>query len=387
MLFTIDPKSRIVFGEHASDQVGEQTRTLGCSKILCVYDKGVKDAGIADAVIENLEAAGLEIIRYDGVLADPPDRMVDECGDLARKEKVDGIVGVGGGSALDTAKAVNVLLANPGVISDYYFRPGAKPHMPGKPLVLVPTTAGTASEITHVSVITNTVTGAKGGIKGPATIATVAIVDPLLTVSVPPGITAATGMDTFAHALEAYTSGINNNIMSDMLAEKSMSLVVQNLPVAVQNGSDIGARTNMCFACLLAGMAFSDAPCHFGHAFGHALGAVHHVSHGIGCAIALPGVVQIVSDVMSEKIRRVGELAGLKLGDNDSPKELGTAVSRWLIGFNKSIGIPTMKELKIAPSDLNRLAEDVTKDVCFNFLPVKLTDDNVLALLQSTYDV
>jgi alcohol dehydrogenase len=385
MLFTINSKSRVVFGHNASDQTGEQTKALGCSKVLCVYDQGVKDAGLVDPIVKNLEEAGLEVVRFGGVLADPPDTMVNECADIARRERVDGIVGVGGGSTLDTAKAVNVLLANPGVIADYYFRPGAPPHKPGKPLVLVPTTAGTASEITHVSVITNTATGAKGGVRGAATIPSVAIVDPLLTLSLPPGITAATGMDTFAHALEAYTSGVNNNMMSDLLAEKSIELVAQNLPEAVRNGGNIEARTNMSFACLIAGMSFSDAPCHFGHAFGHTLGASHHVPHGVGCAIAQPAVIEIVAELMPEKVRRVGELMGLDLTGQLSPAELGTRVSERIIAFNKEIGIPTPKELNIKESDLVTLAEGMTRDVCFNFLPVKLMVPDLLKVIEKAY--
>jgi alcohol dehydrogenase len=125
MIFRIGPKSEVLFGEHASDQTGERTKMFGCSKVLCVYDQGVKDAGVTGPIIENLKKAGIEVIEYGGVLPDPPDTMVNECGELARKEKVDGIVGVGGGSTLDTAKAVNVMLGNPGPIETYYLQPGA----------------------------------------------------------------------------------------------------------------------------------------------------------------------------------------------------------------------------------------------------------------------
>jgi len=236
-----------------------------------------------------------------------------------------------------------------------------------------------------VSVITNTATNTKGGVRGPATIPSVAIVDPLLTVSLPPMITATTGMDTFAHALEAYTSGINNNMMSNLLAEKAIELVVKNLPEAVRNGSNIEARTNMSFACLIAGMSFSDAPCHFGHAFAHTIGAFHHVPHGIGCAIAQPGVIEIVAELMPEKVRRVGELMGLQLNDQLSPVDLGKRVCERVIAFNKEIGIPTLKELHLKESDLALLAEGMTKDVCFNFSPVKLVVPDILKIIANAY--
>jgi alcohol dehydrogenase len=384
MLFTISAKSEVVFGEHASEQVGEKAKALGCSKMICIYDKGVKDAGIADSIVKNLENAGLRVVQYGGVLSDPPDTMINECGELARKEMVEGVVGVGGGSTLDTAKSVNVMLGNPGPIGNYYFVPGGPGHKPGRPLILIPTTAGTASEITYVSVVTNTATGRKGGVKGAATIASLAIVDPLLTIGMPPGLTAATGMDTFAHALEAYTSA-GRNMMSDVLAEKAIELVSRNLPRAVKNGSDLEARTNMSFACLIAGMSFNDATPHFGHAFGHTLGSLHHIPHGVGCAIAQPGVIQIIAGIMPEKVRRIGELMGLEPGKDLAPAELGRRVSEGIAAFSKTIGIPTLKELNIKEADLPILAEGMTKDVGFRFLPVTLEVKDILNLLQGIY--
>jgi alcohol dehydrogenase len=384
MLFTISAKSTVLFGEHASGQVGEKTKALGCSKVICIYDKGVKDAGIVDSIVKNLENAGLKVVQYGGVLPDPPDTMINECGEFARKEMVDGVIGVGGGSTLDTAKSVNVMLGNPGPIGNYYFVPGGPEHKPGRPLILIPTTAGTASEITYVSVVTNTATGRKSGVKGAATIASLAIVDPLLTIAMPPKLTAATGMDTFSHALEAYTSA-GHNIMSDLLAEKAIELVAQNLPKAVKNGSDIEARTNMSFACLIAGMSFNDATPHFGHAFGHTLGSLHHIPHGVGCAIAQPGVIQIVAGTMRDKVRRIGELMGLDLGKDLAPAELGRRVSEGIASFSKTIGLPTLKELNIKEADLPALAEGMTKDVCFRFLPVTLEVRDVLNVLQKEY--
>jgi alcohol dehydrogenase len=384
MPFTITSKSEVLFGEHAAEQAGERMKGLGCTKVVCIYDAGVKDAGIVDPIVESLENAGLKVVHYGGVLADPPDTIVNECGELARKEKVDGIVGVGGGSTLDTAKGVNVLLGNPGKIGTYFAGPDALPHKPGKPLVLIPTTSGTGSEVTYVSVITNTATKLKGGVIGPATIASLAIVDPLLTLGMPPEITAATGMDTFAHALEAYTSA-GNNIMSDLLAEEAIGLVARYLPKAVKNGSDVEARTKMSFACLIAGMSFNDAIPHFGHAFAHTLGAFHHIPHGTGCAIAQPGVIEVVAGTMPKKVRRVGELMGLKPGGDLSPARLSKQVYDRIAAFNKEVGIPTLKQLNIKESDLPAIAETMMGDVCFTGLPVKLEQQDVLKVILRMY--
>jgi alcohol dehydrogenase len=382
MSFTIAAKSEVLFGEGASHHTGKRTVALGCSKVLCIYDPGVKDAGIVGPIVENMKMAGLKVIEFGGVMPDPTDIMVDECGAIARKEKVDGIVGIGGGSSMDTAKAVNVLTTNPGPIRHYYAPTGM--HKPAKPIVLIPTTSGTGSEITHVSVVSNTATQTKAGILGPAMVASLAIVDPALTLGLPPHITAATGMDTFAHAIEGYSSGVTN-YMSNALSEKALELVFKYLPKAVKNGSDMEARTNMSLACLMAGMSFNDTMIHIGHAFGHTLGAMHHIPHGVACAIAMPGVVDIVIEVMPEKIRRVGEIMGLTLPKKLTKSELAAAVSNRIVAFNKEIGIPTLRDLKIKEEDLLPMARAATRDVGFFFLPRPVSGMEMLAIMQKAY--
>jgi alcohol dehydrogenase len=191
-------------------------------------------------------------------------------------------------------------------------------------------------------------------------------------------------MDTFAHALEAYTAA-GQNMMSDVLSEKAIELTVHYLPKAVKNGSDVEARTNMSFACLIAGMSFTDAKTHFGHAFGHSLGARHHIPHGTGCAIAQPGVIEIVANLMPKKVRRVGEIMGLKLGANLSSAELGKRVSGGIVAFNKEIGVPTLRQLNVKESDFVPLAEGLMKDVCFSFMPVRLGMRDVLKVIQDLY--
>lgn len=384
MMVTISSKAEVLFGEGASEQVGERVKGLGCARVICIYDEGVRKAGSVDPVVRSLNNAGLEVVRYDGVVPDPPDTAVNECGELAREEKVDGVVGVGGGSTLDTAKGVNVLLGNPGNIQTYFAGPDMTPHKPGRPLVLIPTTAGTGSEVTCVSVIGNTATKLKGSVVGPATAASLAIVNPLLTFSMPPHVTAGTGMDTFSHALEAYTSA-QSNMLSDLLAEEAIGLVARYLPRAVRNGSDSEARTKMSFACLVAGMAFNDAIPHFGHAFANTMGALHHIPHGMCCAIAQPGVIEVVAPIMPQKVRRVGQLIGLSLVEDASPEELGREVSHRIVAFTREIGLPTLKELGIKESELPFLAETMMGDICFTGLPVRLEKADVLRIVKNMY--
>ncbi len=384
MAFTITSKSEVLFGEGVSQQIGEKFAGFGCKRVFCVYDKGVKAAGLVDGIVAEIEKKDISVVHFDDVLPDPPDTLVNECGEFARKEGVDGVLGIGGGSSMDTAKAVNLLLGNPGVISQYFGQ--GTPHTLGKPLILVPTSAGTASEITALSIISDTKNKIKTGIAGPATSATLAVVDPLLTRGLPPHITAAAGMDAFAHALEAYTSVINN-LMSDALAEKALELIITYLPRAVKDGTDMEARTQMSFACLIAGMSFNDAIPHFGHAFGHALGCCYHIPHGVGCALGQPGVVEIAADVMPEKIRKLGGFFGLVLDETLFPAELGRQVSDAVLAFSREIGIPTLKELDIKDLDFEEIARSLMTDICYSFLPKPMDKTAILDKIKEIYAV
>lgn len=371
-----------MFGVGSVQQIGTKVSELGCKKVLLVTDKGIKAAGVADQVAGNLEAAGITVIQFDEVASDPPDHMIEACAVIARSEQVDGIVAVGGGSAMDTAKSVNVLLKNPSPISRYF---GLNvPQEPGKVLVLVPTTSGTGSEVTHISVVTDSQTSRKFGVLGPNCSATLAIVDPELSVKMPPGLTAATGMDAFSHAAEALTSGLANPV-SDALAERAIALTIQYLPLAVENGSDVTARTNMSLASTMAGIAFKDALPQLGHAIAHTLGGRFHIHHGTGCAIALPAVIEYVADAVPEKVRAIGKAMGLELEDVMPNQDVGKRVADAIRALNSRVGIPKMKDLGIEESILEDVAADVLKDDCAMFIPKKTTADAVAAVLRNAH--
>ena len=383
MIVSFNRSIPVLFGPGASLRTGLKVKQLGVQKVLCVYDKGIKDAGIADKVIDNLKAAGLQVVIFDGVHEDPSDTIINEAAELAIAEKIDGIVGVGGGSTMDTAKAVNVLMNNPPPISLYY-EPG-KAVNPGKVLVLIPTTAGTGSEVTSVSVVSDTATHSKKGVMGPAANATLAIVDPELLLGLPSKITAATGMDAFSHAVEALTSE-GMNPMSDVLAEKAVALIIENLVKSVKDGSDLAARTNMMFAQLIAGIAFNDALPHWGHAIAHTLGSQYHIPHGIGCALALPAAVEYVADAVPEKIRQAGLAMGLSLSEDLSPAEIGSAVGEAIRNLNREVGIPSLKEFKVDEASLEQLPGAVLADDCAMFGPKRASAGQVLSMLKKTYD-
>lgn len=337
---------------------------------------------MVDDVVRSLGEAGVEVVLYDKVPPDPPDYIIEEAAALARDRQVDGTVAVGGGSVMDAAKAVNVLLTNPPPISRY-FGVNAAPNL-GKVLVLLPTTAGTGSEVTAISVVTDTQNHRKIGVIGPYCAATLAIVDPELTVKMPPSVTAATGMDALSHAVEALTSGLANPV-SDVLAKEAVSLITRYLPVAFRNGADLTARTQMSLAAMIAGIAFNDALPHLGHAIAHVLGARFHIPHGIGCAVALPEVVEFAADTLPEKVKVVGRAMGLDLAEELSATEAAKRVSEAIRRLCREVGIPTLKDLKVEESSLEDLVPLILKDDCAAFSPKPLTAEAVLGVLRRAY--
>lgn len=382
MIFNINHMTPVLFGANMSMRTGMRLRELGCTKVLFMYDQGVKKAGIPDKIIKNTEALGIKTVVYEGVLPDPPDYTIEEAAEIGRREQVDGIVGVGGGSTMDSAKATNILLGNPSPINRYMAMMRA-PIKPGKTLILIPTTAGTGSEVTSMAVLTDSTDHRKKGPSGMAVRATLAIVDPVLTMGMPPSVTADTGMDAFAHAAEAVTSG-QANPMSDMLGEKAIELVCQFLRRAVKDGKDLEARTAMSFAATCAGYAFNDAITHCGHAIAHSLGALYHIPHGNACGIALPEVIEFVAEATPAGVRRVGKAMGLNL-DGLTPKEAGIRVRDAIRTLNKDIGLKTLKQHKLDEASLVSAANGAASEGPAMFSPKKADAKDFLRMLQNAY--
>ncbi len=382
MPFAINHLTRVIFGEGVSAQTGENLKEYGVKKVLCVYDKGLKSAGIADKIIKKIKEKDIIVIEFDDVKPDPPVQTVDEAGELARKENVDAVLGIGGGSSMDTAKAVNVLLGNPGSIRTYLDR--SVPQKPGKLVFAIPTTAGTGSEVTSIAVVSNREEGLKQGIASPNTTAKLAIVDPELTIGLPPGLTAAAGMDAFSHAAEAYT-GFLTNPMTDLLSIKAIELIAKYLPVAVKDGSNIEARSNLSFASTIAGMSFNEAMVHLGHALAHSMGAIHHIPHGLACGLTLPMALEYLSDQIPERLRNIGNAMGLKLKKNLTNAALGKAVADAIRNLNKKTGLPGFNELGFGEDSLPNLVHEATRDICWSLLPKRIDENEALRLVQKEY--
>ncbi|MCH7306908.1 iron-containing alcohol dehydrogenase [Acinetobacter sp. NIPH 1852] len=260
-------------------------------KALLVTDAGMIQHQLHQPIIQIFNQISLDHIIYSDIQADPPEHIVLEAVDFAKKEKIDVIIGFGGGSSMDVAKII-ALLAHPEQqqhLSEIYGVNQAK--APRLPLILVPTTAGTGSEVTPISIVTTGAT-TKMGVVSPILYADVAILDATFTAGLPAHITAATGIDAMVHAIEAYTSNIKKNFYADILAKNALQLLNQNLAKVLKNGADLDARQNMLIGSMLAGQAFANAPVGAVHALAYPLGGHFHLSHGHTNALVLVEVLK-----------------------------------------------------------------------------------------------
>jgi len=378
----------IVFGRGSAKAVGEKLREFGCTKVLLVYDKGV--ASIADTVAGYIESAGIGVVRFADVQADPPDWSVEDAGALGASENVDGVVGVGGGSSIDTAKGAKLLIANPPPLKQYYGREGVV-MKPSVPLIVIPTTAGTGSEATPGGVITDTERGIKTNIAGVGCAVSLGIADPELTVGMPPLITASTGMDALSHCLESFTSARANDF-SKVVGLEGMRLAANYMGRAVEDGTDIEAREKMMFAAVLGGMAMSGALCHLSHDIGRSLGAKFHVPHGNGCAVCMPQVMEMIADVRTDELRQIAECFGVELTPDADAKAVGLAVKEAVQALIKRVKLPTLRELGLSLDDLLDKVPDEVVMQCemaakagFVTSPLPVTKELIAGIITKAY--
>lgn len=350
MFYRMQQTCPVVFGSGALSQVGEEAKKLNITKALCVYDEVMKNNGSAERLLAYLKDAGIETVSFDKVLPDPPEEICDEGAEIGRSEKVDGVVALGGGSTIDTAKAIDILLANPGKIDDYFGHPFPSPAPnPILPLISIPTTSGTGSEMTFAGVITSRKANAKRSVLASGH---VAILDPELTKTAPPSVTAHTGMDAFCHAAENITN-IMDNPKSTVLACHAVKTLLKWLPVAVADGNNLEAREQVALASNFAGMAINEGWTSYGHCMAHAMAAtVVHAAHGNLCGLAFPTYVRIRVKEAPEKVKVLAEALGLEVAADSTPEELGEAVAERVKKFVREVGLKSLKELGVKREDL-----------------------------------
>jgi 1,3-propanediol dehydrogenase len=371
----------VIFGCGAIAALGEKVAELGCKKVLCVYESGVEQAGIANRAIKSIRDKGIDVVSFKGVVPDPTTDVVDEGGAIARKENVDCIVGIGGGSSMDTAKAISILLTKPGQAKDYVL--AAPIFIDTKtPVILVPTTAGTGSEVTKVAVISRSDVNAKWSV---FVNTTCAIVDPELTVTLPRAQTATTGMDALSHAMEAMT-GKYPNPHSDLVGEAAIRKIAKNLVTACNEPSNIEARSEMSLAATFAGLAFNDPITHVGHSIADALSCRFHTPHGYNCAVALPAAMRLVAPALPEKMRVIAEAMGAPLTGSETGEQLGEIVAGKIRELMRLIDLTPLSKLGYAREDVLALAPDVVSNHLSSYCPVPVTEDVARDLLAEVYD-
>ncbi len=321
---------------------------------LVVTDPGFLQTGLVNQPVQDLERAGFVVHVFADVIADPPESVVVHAVNFARHREIDIVIGIGGGSSMDVAKLIAVLAGSEQDIGTIY----GIGNVLGQrlPLVQLPTTAGTGSEVTNIAIVTTGAT-TKMGVVAPQLYADMAILDAELTLGLPAMVTAATGIDAMVHAIEAYTSRVKKNPLSDMLARQAMQLLSSNIIVACENGSNLAARQAMLLGAFLAGQAFSNAPVAAVHALAYPIGGIFHVPHGLSNALVLPHVLRFNLPAAASQYAELASIVAPHVTGTDEAKAEALIVAMQQIA--SVTGIQTsLQQVGIAATDIDRLADD-----------------------------
>ncbi len=375
----------VITGLGSSEKVGEESKKLGGRKALIVTDQVMIKLGILEGIKKSLEQNNIPYALFDAVATEPTVDYVREGLRSFKDNGCDFLIAVGGGSPLDTAKAIAIMATNPGSIEDY--KGLGKVVKPGAPLIAIPTTAGTGSEVTQFTIITDTKTSVKMLIGSPFIIPKVAIVDPLLTLSCPRGLTAAVGIDALTHAIEAYVS-VKAQPMSDIFCLSAIELISGNLRQAWANGNNVEAREKTMLGALQAGIAFSNSSVALVHGMSRPIGAYFHVPHGASNA-ALLGVVTEFSLIGSPT--RYAQIAKA-MGENITgltDLEAASLAAKAIKKLIADIQIPSLRQLGVEKEKLDQLAPKMAEDAIASGSPAnnprQATKEEIVELYKMAY--
>jgi alcohol dehydrogenase len=376
--FDFHAPTRVVFGAGTLSRLGELARELGDTRVLLVTDPGLEEAGHPQRAVASLREAGLEVFLFDEVEQNPTDRHVQAGVAFARPLGIDLIVAVGGGSAMDCAKGINFVLTNGGTMVDYKgFGKAAKPMLPS---IGVPTTAGTGSEAQSYALIADEQTHMKMACGDRKAAFHVAILDPEVTVSQPPKVTAITGIDALSHAVESYVTS-KRNPPAQMFAREAWQLLEPNLETVLRKPSDIEARSAMQLGAFLAGTAIENSMLGACHACANPLTAHYGITHGVAIGILLPHVVRFNGPAVGPLYGELIHHAGLANGDSGAAAE---ALAQRISGLMSLAGLPmTLSECGITDGILPLLAEEAIQQWTSRFNPRPVTESDLLGLYEA----
>ncbi|MBU1208693.1 MAG: iron-containing alcohol dehydrogenase [Proteobacteria bacterium] len=376
--------SVIVNGPGAAKEVGSFAKGLG-KKALIVTDTALEKIGLLNDIKNSLEVAGISFAIYDKVVTEPTMDFAEEGLKIFKEVQAEILIAVGGGSPIDAAKGIAALATNPGKMSD--FAGANKIPRPGAPLIAIPTTAGTGSEVTQFTIITDTTRDVKMLIASPNIMPKVALVDPLMTLQMPQGITAATGLDALTHSIEAFVS-VKAQPITDTLALQAIRIIAGNIRQAWSNGDNIEARTSMMIGALQAGMAFSNSSVALVHGMARPIGAYFHVSHGVSNAALLPTVIEFSIPGNPERYAAIAEAMGEiteGLSVLDAAYFAADAVER----LNVDLKVPTLRELGVEEKKFNSVVEQMAADAIASGSPGnnprKATKEEIVELYRKAF--
>ncbi|MGZ3558755.1 MAG: iron-containing alcohol dehydrogenase [Thermodesulfobacteriota bacterium] len=344
----------ILAGFGASDRLGQEAMNIGARKALVVTDKGVVNSGIEKKIKDHLEKNGVNVEIFGEVMSDPDIANAEACIEAAKKGRYDLIIGVGGGSSMDIASIASVMVTNAGAVYDYFGINLVK--NPGIPTILIPTTAGTGAEVTPNAILTDTKEKLKKAVVSPHILPRVAIIDPLLHLSMPPSVTSSSGIDALTHAIESYTSN-NATILTDLFAKESMIMIGRSLRTAVANGNDMEARYNMAIGSLYSGISLANAGVTAVHALAYPLGGQFNVAHGIANGLLLPYVMEFNVLGNIPKFAQVAQFLGEKL-DHLSLLDQAYQAAKTVKSIYRDLKIPqSLTELKVPKEAIPAMAK------------------------------
>lgn len=367
--------TRILFGNGSVGDVGKEARALGVARALLVSDPGVTQAGLTAQVERSLVAAGLEAVTFDQISTNPTEAEARGAAKAYEDARADGVVAVGGGAALDVAKLIRVLVSEPLPLEEYDDAIGGDAKMKGvfPPMIAIPTTAGTGSEVGRSGVVTLAASGKKTIIFHPRLIPSVAVLDPRMTESLPPKITAATGFDALTHCIEAFLSK-GDHPMADAIALKGVSLCGRYLERAVKSPHDLDARGAMLKAAMMGAVAFQKGlgVC---HSLAHPLGAEHNVHHGLANALCLPAVLDFNRSAVQARIAEVARALGVRGSDEDT---LAFECSGAVRALRHKVGLPEgLRTAGITDAQIPRLARLAFEDAAHQGNPRACTEQDM----------
>ena len=382
MAYQFQTPTKIISGIGSTAEIIKELNDLYAKKVLLITDPGLVQAGVAQQVVEMLKQAAVEVEIFDAVEPDPSIQVATKAAEMAKNVKANVLIALGGGSAIDTAKSAALLVTNGGYLKDYAgVNKVVKPILP---LIAVPTTAGTGSEVTIFAVMSDPDKQEKFTISSALIAPAVAVLDPLLTLKLPPSVTAFTGMDALTHAIEAFTSSIAQP-PTDALALSAIKLVLKHLPVAVGRGDNIKARDGMLQASLLAGIAFNNAFLGLAHAIASPLGGHFHVPHGLANAVMLPYVMEYNLPTAVRRYAEIGCALGLQ-AVGDTPRAVAEKTVAAITQLARDINIPEkLSNIGAKEELLPLVARDALKSIQLKFNVRNASEKEILALLQKAY--